>query len=228
MTTHEEAWNALWQGIHEIAENFQDDVVFIGGIAVYLHSVAAKMPFTERSHDADLYVSLAAYDDLRSIETVTSNPRLRKKQFIKYGMDYDVYLEHNHSLVIPYADIFARSGIIDGVRVTSLEHLLILKIIAFADRRHTPKGPKDARDIIRIVLLIKHAGVIRHPSLAPYFTTNMARVLEELSRSKEFVTLTRGNLHEARALRDRYSSTAKQISSSALTAAKSPRRRRLR
>ena len=220
---HEEAWQHLWHGIQEIAEMFRDDVVFIGGIAVYLHSVAAKMPFTERSHDADLYVSLAAYDDLRSIETVTSNPRLRKKQFIKYGMDYDVYVEHNHSLAVPFTNIFARSTLIDGVRIASLEHLLVLKLLAYISRKNTPKGPKDARDIIRIVLLLRHVGTVRNDRVAPYFTTEMSQVLTELSRSKEFVTLTRGNLHEARVLRDQYTFTIKQV---IVATARSPRRRR--
>ena len=204
---------------------FQDDTVFIGGIAVYLHSVAAGLPpaLVERSHDADLYISLPAYDDLRSIETVTSNPRLKKKQFIKYGMDFDVYLEHNNSLLVSYQDIFAGSGIIDGVRVASLEHLLLLKLMALAGRSGTPKGPKDERDVIRIVLLLKQYGVSRS-RLERYFTAGMAQVLKNLSSSREFVTLTQGNFHEARALRDTYTATVSSLSKQILSA-KSPRRR---
>jgi hypothetical protein len=204
-STAEEAWIALWKGIHEVAEMFPNDTVFIGGIAVYLHSVAAELApgLIERSHDADLYISLPAYDDLRSIETVTSNPRLRKKQFIKYEMDYDVYVEHNNSLIVSYADIFAGSEVTDGVRVASLEHLLPLKLMALASRGNTPKGPKDERDIIRIVLLLKRNGVVRS-RLDRYFTADMFLTLEQLSHSREFVTLARGNLHEARSLRDAY------------------------
>jgi hypothetical protein len=223
---HEEAWQALLRGIHEIGDLFQNDVVFIGGIAVYLHSVASKMApeFVERSHDADLYISLPAFDDLRSIETVTSNPRLRKKQFIKYGMDYDVYLEHNHSLLVSYADIFRASSIIDGIRVASLEHLLVLKMAALVDRENTPKGPKDARDVIRIVLLLKQHGAFRS-RLERYFTADTARGLTHLSQSREFATLARGNFHEARGLRDTYVKTVVALSKQMLTA-KSPRRRR--
>jgi hypothetical protein len=201
----EEAWLALWQGINEVSEMFPEDVVFIGGIAVYVHSTAAGLApgLIERSHDADLYISLPAYDDLRSIEIVTSNVRLRKKQFIKYEMDYDVYVEHNHGLLVSYADIFAGSQVIEQVRVACLEHLLVLKIAALASRRNTPKGPKDERDVIRIVLLLRQYGVIR-PRLDRYFTSEMAKTLEQLARSREFVTLARGNLHEARSLRDAY------------------------
>jgi hypothetical protein len=201
----DKAWLALLKGIYEVAETFPDDTVFIGGIAVYLHSVASGLTPTllERSHDADLYISLLAYDDLRSIETVTSNPRLRKKQFIKYGMDYDVYLEHNNNLLVSYADIVAGSSVIDRVRVASLEHLLVLKLMALAGRSGTPKGPKDERDVIRIVLLLKRQGVVR-ARLERYFTADMARTLDQLSHSQEFVTLARGNLHEARTLRDAY------------------------
>lgn len=217
-----EAWLALLKGIYEVAEMFPDDTVFIGGIAVYLHSVAVGLASTliERSHDADLYISLPAYDDLRSIEIVTSNPRLRKKQFIKYGMDYDVYVEHNNSLIVSYADILAGSVVLDHVRVASLEHLLPLKLMALASRRGTPKGPKDERDIIRIVLLLSQNGVVRS-RLDRYFTSEMASTLEQLSHSREFVTLARGNLHEARSLRDKY---AAMISKRTLTVRSSRRR----
>jgi hypothetical protein len=219
----DEDWLALLKGVYEVAEMFPDDAVFIGGIAVYLHSVASGLTsaFIEKSHDADLYISLSAYDDLRSIEAVTSNLRLRKKQFIKYGMDYDVYLERNNSLLVSYADIFAGSAVVDHVRVASLEHLLLLKLMALAGRSGTPKGPKDERDIIRIVLLSSQHGVVRS-RLERYFTPDMARALEQLSRSVEFVTLARGNLHEARSLRDRY---AVAISKRTLTM-RAPRRRR--
>ena len=224
-TTHEEDWIALLRGTHEIAETFPDDVVFIGGMAVYLHSVASRAAApAERSHDADLYISLPAFDDLRSTEMVTTNARLRKKQFVKYGMEYDVYLEHNHGLIIEFGEIFAGSVVAEGVRVASLEHLLLLKLVAFLDRFGTPKGPKDARDVIRIVLLLHQHGVSRS-RLAPHFSTKMADTLKQLSHSKEFVTLTNGNLHEARKLRDIYTAAADSISKQILTA-KSPRRRR--
>ena len=219
----DEAWLALMKGIYEVAEMFPDDTVFIGGIAVYLHSVASGLDgaLVERSHDADLYISLPAYDDLRSIEIVTSNPRLRKKQFIKYGMDYDVYVEHNNSLIVSYADIFAGSSVIDHVRVASLEHLLLLKLMALADRRNTPKGPKDERDVIRIVLLLDQHGVVRS-RLDRYLTPDMISELNNLSHSREFVTLALGNLHKARLLRDTYTDT---ISKKTLTL-KSTRRRK--
>jgi len=213
------------KGIYEVAEMFPDDTVFIGGIAVYLHSVASGLApnLIEKSHDADLYISLPAYDDLRSIESVTSNPRLRKKQFIKYGMDYDVYLEHNNSLLVSFADILAGSIVIDHVRVASLEHLLLLKLMALESRSGTPKGPKDERDVIRIVLLLKQHGVTKS-RLERYFTTDMARTLEQLSHSREFVTLSRGNLHEARTLRDTYSTMAASFQKRILMA-RSTRRR---
>jgi hypothetical protein len=205
----DENWRELWRGICEVAATFPSGVVFIGGIAVYLHSVKAGVPknYVERSHDADLYVALSVFDDLRSVEDVTTNIRLRKKQFIKYGMDYDVYLEHHHGLRVRYDDIFRYSSVINGVRVASLEHLLILKLDALTGRAGTSKGRKDERDVIRIAMLLGKQGTIRVP-LQSYFTSEMARVLERLASSHEFMTISRGNAHEAKRLRTQYTQIA--------------------
>lgn len=69
---------------------------------------------------------MADFSDLRDVEEVTANRRLNKHQFIKNGIEFDVYLEYNNSLRVPYADAWARSSVIDNVRVASLEHLVLL------------------------------------------------------------------------------------------------------
>jgi predicted nucleotidyltransferase len=37
--------------------------------------------------------------------------------------------------------------VLGGIRVASLGHLLVLKLEAFADRRGSTKGDKDAKDL---------------------------------------------------------------------------------
>lgn len=54
MSTQEEieSWNSIMSGIKEIQEWFPEDVVFIGGVAVFMHSTNNKDVKTEFSHDA--------------------------------------------------------------------------------------------------------------------------------------------------------------------------------
>jgi hypothetical protein len=201
MPVDPETWAALWSAICELSELFPDGLVFIGGIAVYLHARQARLaPWgIEFSHDGDFYVSLTDFSDLRDVEEVTANRRLSKHQFIKNGLSFDVYLEYNNTLRVPYADALSRSLIIDNVRVASLEHLLLLKLDAYADRKGSAKGQKDERDLIRITHILSHQ-VVHKRWLEPYATAEDVRLLTEALRSPEFVSMTR-NVKQAGALR---------------------------
>ena len=72
-----------------------EDLVYIGGIAVYLHTVNHERTrkFAEATNDADFYISLANLGDLRSIEEVTVNKRLSKQEFHKSGFTFGVFAE---------------------------------------------------------------------------------------------------------------------------------------
>ena len=74
-------------------------------------------------------------------------------------LEFDVYVEHNDGLRVPYKDIAAASTVVDGIRVASLEHLLVLKLDAYAARRGSAKGRKDERDLIRIAHMLTTSGV---------------------------------------------------------------------
>jgi hypothetical protein len=150
--TDEEEWQALWRGICELSSYYPEGIVFIGGVAVYLHVHGDKDPsvWVEFSHDGDFFISMRDFADLRDMEEVTTNRRLNKHQIIKEGIDFDIYVEHRNGLRIPYADIAAASSVIEEVRVAAAEHLLLLKLDAFHDRRASAKGRKDERDLIRI------------------------------------------------------------------------------
>jgi hypothetical protein len=201
MPVDDETWTALWGAICELSDLFPDGLVFIGGIAVYLHARQARLaPWgIEFSHDGDFYVSLADFSDLRDIEEVTANRRLNKHQFIKNGLEFDVYLEYNNGLRVPYADAWTRSSIIDNVRAASLEHLLLLKLDAYADRKASAKGRKDERDLIRIAHILAH-GRVHKTWLEPYATVEDVRLLTEALRSTEFVSMTQ-NVRQASTLR---------------------------
>jgi hypothetical protein len=197
-----DTWADLWAAICELTEQFPDGLVFIGGIAVYLHARQAKLaPWgVEFSHDGDFYISLADFSDLRDIEEVTVNRRLSKHQFIKNKIDFDVYLEHNNTLRVPYVAAWEHSSIVENVRVVSLEHLLMLKLDAYADRKGSAKGRKDERDLIRISHILSRQR-IHKKWLEPYATTEDVRLLTEALRSPEFVLMNGGNVQQASRLR---------------------------
>ncbi len=72
---------------------YEPDIVFIGGIAVYLHAVNHELtrPYAEMTAIADVYMSLSAFSDLRDTEEVVQNARLSKHGFQKQGFSFDVY-----------------------------------------------------------------------------------------------------------------------------------------
>lgn len=202
MSVDPEEWRKLWAGIREFSETFPDGVVFIGGVAVLLHVRGQKLPerFIELSHDGDFFVSLADFADLRDLEEVTANRRLNKHQIVKGGVEYDVYLENHNGLNVKYADVVASSQVVDGVRVASLEHLLLLKLDAYASRRGSAKGAKDERDLIKILYLLDQS-TLRAERLTGYLTDETVATLGLMKKSTEFMTICGGNAHQARDLR---------------------------
>lgn len=190
VTDEQDAWDTLWRGICELSGFFPEGIVFIGGIAVYLHAKAAGLPevWIEFSHDGDFFISLSDLADLRDLEEVTANRRLSKHQLIKEGVDFDVYIEHNNLLRIPYSAAAESSIVIDKVRVASLEHLLLLKLAAYSDRRGRAKGRKDERDLIRICYILS-SRKIRKALLAPYIDAKDIELMRSMVRSSEFLVL---------------------------------------
>lgn len=198
-------WEALWRGIRELSAYFPAGVVFIGGIAVYLHAVARQLPskWIEFSHDGDLYISLVDFSDLRDLEEVTPNRRLQKLQFIKDGMEFDVYVENNNGLRVPYKDIVSASLVVDSTRIASLEHLLVLKLDAFAARRGSAKGRKDERDLIRLAHMLAETGVNKK-RLRPFLTADMVSLLGTIVSSTEFVAMSPDSMPRAGKLRSEF------------------------
>lgn len=183
---------------------FPEGVVFIGGIAVFLHAknhpeTADLAAFT---HDADFYVSLADMGDLRDLEQVTANRRLSKHQMIKKGFEFDIYTERQSSLLVPYDAVLASCATAGGMRIASLEHLLVLKLEAFADRRGSAKGDKDAMDLLRIAAVARRSRPAFRPSLVlPYLRDAHRELLQAVERGPHPFALASGNAKRAKELR---------------------------
>ena len=205
-----EEWKRVWRGVRELSEQFDERIVFIGGVAVFLHVKGKRAPFIDYSHDGDFYISLGDFSELRDTDEVVLNRRLRKHQIIRDGIDFDVYVERNNDLLVKYADVERASVVVDGVRVASLEHLLLLKVDASRDRRGTSKGDKDEADIIRLGFLLSMDGVDTK-LLEPYLTEESMALMRSVERSEQFYVLCRRNVHEAKKLRERFGTVIDEV-----------------
>ena len=177
------------------------DLVFIGGVAVYLHAVdrANKVVSPEASHDADLMISFADYGILKDEAEITHNRRLAKHQMIVDDIELDVYVEHLNNLIVPYDEVFMHSTTVEGIRVACLEHLLVLKLEAFKTRGGSGKGEKDRRDVAKIGLLLGRRADVG--LVAPYLRSELVSLLKNVAKSSVFFELCAQNAHAAKKAR---------------------------
>jgi hypothetical protein len=187
------------------------DVVFIGGVAVYLHLIqkALRIIPLEASHDADFMVSFADYGVLKDVEEITPTPRLAKHQMIMDGVEFNVYVERLNRLVVPYDEIFAQSTIIERTRVACLEHLLVLKLEALKDHGHSDKGEKDQRDIAKIGLLLGRRT--RKTLVHPYMRKDLIKILLDVAKSSIFFDMCSRNAHAAKKAKTSFASFASDL-----------------
>jgi predicted nucleotidyltransferase len=196
---------------HFISDGYHD-VVFIGGVAVYLHLVKrahGELP-PDVSHDADFMISFSDYGALKDAEEITPTARLAKHQMVVSGVEFDIYVERLHRLVIPYDEVFAHSSVIEGIRVACLEHLLVLKLEAFLDRGHSSKGAKDRKDIAKIGLLL--GSKFKVDRIRPYVRDELVGQLTDIAKSSLFFELSDNNAHTAKKSRTKFSSFVEAIS----------------
>jgi len=191
-------------------------VVFIGGVAVYLHAMrrASRMISLETSHDADFMISFPDYGTLKDMEEIVPSPRLAKHQMIVDGVEFDVYVERLNQLVVPYDEVFAHAAAIaygnGEVKVACLEHLLVLKLEAFQSRGHSSKGEKDRRDVAKLGLLLGRKTRMR--LVAPYLRDDLIVLLGQIAKSTVFLDLCSHNAHEAKKLRAGFSTFVANVS----------------
>lgn len=200
-------FSSLMAACHEIASGFPDGVVFIGGIAVYLHCINREETkgLAEFTHDADFYISLSDMADLRDVEEVVANRRLSKHQLIKRGFDFDIYTERHSALPVPYDQVRAHCVQYDILKVACLEHLMALKLEAYRERVSSSRGQKDAKDLIRLGLIAAAQKKSLRPALiTPFVGDEHLQLLERIERGPEFLSLAKGNAKEAKTMRGKF------------------------
>jgi hypothetical protein len=200
--TSDKEWQRVWAAVRRFVDAYPEDVVVIGGIAVFLHArAAASMDLpAEYTHDADLYVSLPSWADIRDTYTVVPNRRLSKHQITVDGVEFDLYLEHNNALRVDYGDLATAAVTLDGARVACLEHLLLLKLAALRERWASDHGQKDRRDVAKLLVLLDD----REPfwTLAQATEDDLA-LIDRVQESSAYLELAGGNAHRAAKLKKR-------------------------
>lgn len=193
---------------------YEPGLVFIGGIAVYLHAMNQKdvADFAEATHDADVYISLSGLSDMRDIEEMTQNARLSKHEFQKNGFSFDVYAERNSKLPIPYANVVAHAINYEGVLAAAPEHLLVMKLEAAIDRQGSEHGRKDAKDVIRLLLVGSKTDFDADLSVQ-FMRDDHLNHLHDIVKGNEFLSLTQGNSKLAKQLRNTCENLLKKIDS---------------
>lgn len=211
MRTETDDFKAILDAAKEIGRDYPDGAILIGGIAVYLHATAQKNErLREATHDADLLISIADFSALRDQEEVVPNPRLGKSQVTRHSVDFDLYVEHQHSLSVKYDEAKEHSVVYEGVRLAALEHLMVLKLDAAIDRAGSFKGDKDNRDVARIMLML---GTPR-PFVLPYLSEKRLAKLSAIAETPAaFNELADGNSFEAASLRRKYELNFKKVKS---------------
>ena len=157
MSASSAEWDRVKGATRELAAQIGPDMVLIGGVAVHLHTLqmnrASVRP--EATHDVDIAIDLPALSTLSDYYEVVVNRRLGKRQVTVQGIEIDLYPAYQSSLRIDYSDLATHSETILGLRVAALEHLLVLKLDAYRDRRASEAGRKDRRDIARLLIMLE-------------------------------------------------------------------------
>lgn len=135
---------ASWEKLVELAGKY--DFILIGGWAAFLWTKAHK------SKDIDVVVDYPTLGLMRNEFNVVKNDRLRKYEIRFDKFDVDIYLPFYSQLGLPAESLREYSAVVEGIKTVKPEALLILKQQAEIARRGTPKGQKDAIDIMTLLL----------------------------------------------------------------------------
>ena len=125
------------------------------------------------------------------------------------GIELDMYVERLNRLIVPYDEVFAHHAEIEQTRVACLEHLLVLKLDAYQDRKTSPRGDKDRRNIVTIGLLLGHKA--KKSLIEPYMRDELTKCLQDIAKSSVFVELYEHNAHAAKKARISFASFVSDV-----------------
>ena len=193
--------------IQEISKLTDNKAIVLGDIATYLYSVHNKfnMELLEDDYDRELFIDIVNLKDLTDYYGgYDENKQLNKYELKIYDFDYDLYFEHDHSLLFSYDELLKHSQLILDIRVPAIEHLLKLKLITYEDRKQSIKGEKDKRDIIK---LLYFSDIKNKPNIEILidnkfeFKHVIEQCYEILKDNKSFLSICHNDVHLASKLK---------------------------
>ncbi|MBU2578997.1 hypothetical protein KKA09_02675 [Patescibacteria group bacterium] len=160
--------------LQEIKREF--DFILIGGWAVWLYTKALK------SKDIDLICEYNVLEKFKEKFNLTKNERLKKYEIKIEEIDIDIYLPFYSELGLPVEDIKKYTFSLEGLVAPKPEILLILKQVAFEQRKNSIKGEKDKIDIISLLSNLDLDFAFYKKMLKKYGQKNFQKGLVDLIR----------------------------------------------
>lgn len=194
----------VWKVARAVAKLADGEIVFIGGLATYLHvqrRPKAGLPL-EATHDVDASISAVASSSLRDSYEFTENPRLHKVQIRVENIDVDLYPQHIGQLRFSFLDLAPYAQTYRGLKIAAIPHILLLKIAAIESRGASQKGAKDRRDVAKLLVLLYGSPQAR-TLLAGLAARSDLHDLRAVMKSPAFMEITHGNAKTASVLRKR-------------------------
>lgn len=192
----------VWKVARAVAKLSDGEIVFIGGIATYLHvqrRPKAGLPL-EATHDVDASISAVASSSLRDRYEFTENPRLHKVQIRVEDIDVDLYPQHIGRLRFAYIDLAPYAQRYRGFKIAAIPHILLLKLDAIESRGSSKKGAKDRRDVAKLLVLLRGSPQARK-LLAGLAAPSDLAALRTVAKSTAFMEIVHGNAKAASVLR---------------------------
>lgn len=139
---HDNITEKSFEFLQELNKRYE--FILIGGWAVYFYTKSLK------SKDIDIIIELQTLGKLRTDFNLIKNGRLQKYEICFEGFDVDIYVPHFSSLGLPIEEILKNVCVKEGFKLPLPEILLILKVLAYTQRKGSLKGKKDELDIISL------------------------------------------------------------------------------
>ena len=139
--------NLVTKKSFEILKQLQrtHNFILIGGWAVFVWTKSLK------SKDIDIVLDYLELEKFKGQYELTKNDRLKKYEAKEGEVDIDIYVNNYSNPGLPAEEIEKYAVPRAGFRVPRPEVLLMLKQVAHEARSGTPKGAKDAIDIVSLL-----------------------------------------------------------------------------
>ena len=172
-----------WNVLIKLTKEF--DFILIGGWAAYLHTKTLK------SKDIDIVVDFDTLEKLGMKYRLKKNTNLKKYEVIIEEISVDIYVPYFSKLVIPLDDLQKKYTSIEGIKVVTLENLLILKQQAEFERKDSVKGQKDRTDIMNLLIntnieMKKYFNLIKKYGLK-YYPVRLKDIIKTAKKEFEYL-----------------------------------------